>query len=96
MVDTCTGINEIQSNLAFRIFPNPGSGLFNVSVNLNSPQMIDLTVIDALGNICFEKNQMMNSSTSNITLDLGTFSKGVYMVQLKGANGCAVKRLVID
>lgn len=67
------GINDIQNINSIDIYPNPSDGLLSIRTNENIEKV---QLLDLLGNIVYTEY------TSNNTLDLSAFSKGVYFVHI--------------
>ncbi|MBL7933552.1 MAG: T9SS type A sorting domain-containing protein [Bacteroidia bacterium] len=71
-----TGVGEISGlSKGIKIGPNPTKGTFEI-MNTNG-QALSVKVFDISGKFLFVKN-----ITSETTVDLGNYSKGVYFVQL--------------
>ena len=83
-----TGISTVENNIGVDVFPNPSEGMFTVQTNFNYNQ---IEVLDLLGRKVFSKNNHVN------TIDLSTFSKGTYILQLTDSNNKTIRhQLVID
>lgn len=67
-----------------KLWPNPTTGRVTVEVEGGNPMQI--TVLDATG------RELMRSSER--TLDLGTFSAGVYYIRVVGENGVWMKKVL--
>ncbi|MDB5283215.1 MAG: type sorting protein [Bacteroidota bacterium] len=91
-VENCTGISEVSLYETINVFPNPNHGVFTIELKENQG-IYKLILCDELGRICFEKN---NEQGNNISVSIPSLSKGVYVLQLKGANTNAVKRILVD
>ena len=73
-----TGVDEVNSNNALAVFPNPSTGKFNV-VEGNS--MIELiTVFDMYG------KHIETFNTTNV-IDLTKYESGIYMLNITKQNG---------
>lgn len=71
-----------ESKLKISLFPNPTSGLVNVSFTTLEPALqpdAELLVFDAAGRLVLRQKEMLLQSS----LDLGAFDPGVYQVVLK-------------
>jgi hypothetical protein len=78
--DIGSGIFEITEKL--QIFPNPGTGIFQLSIPSVSNTEMVIEVIDVLGKVVYSKNVFFNST---YTLDLTGHSKGIY--EVRASNG---------
>ncbi|OUV69704.1 MAG: hypothetical protein CBC83_09825 [Flavobacteriales bacterium TMED123] len=80
---------EHISSTSISIFPNPTKGLFFV----NSSEKINTLVIrNILGSVVFSSN------TDNVSdiIDLSSFNKGVYLIELNTASGIITKKLIVE
>ncbi len=79
----CTGIEEYSTE-TYSVFPNPGTGIFNVELSKdNTIQKID--VYNVLGEKILE-----SSTTTNVhrdTIDLSDFPEGVYIFRIIPGSG---------
>ncbi len=73
------------------IYPNPSSGLFNVSIGNNKVNKVD--VLNMLGEKVFATS-LLNPQSSN-TLDLSSQQNGIYFMKVYSSEGNAIKKLII-
>jgi PKD repeat protein len=90
-----TGIREDEALLnSMNVFPNPNDGHFMLEVILNDKTVYTLSISDVTGREIY--TEKLNSIGSNQrTLDLSTYGKGVYLVEISGAKGRAVKKIIV-
>ena len=81
--NTLTLFEEIGS---FSIYPNPSSGLVNIAGDFTEEVVIN--VFDNIG-----QKVLSEKSALDIRLDLSSFGKGMYFIQIDGSN---VYPVVID
>lgn len=94
----CTsGINDFNAELssALSVLPNPNNGQFTVSVNAASRVSGEMVVVDITGRTVYSQ-RLDVAGLYNTTLDLTKYSKGLYTVQLRTANGVASKKISIQ
>jgi hypothetical protein len=77
------GIEE-ENKIDLSIYPNPNNGNFNISLDGQSENNIEIVIKNILGQIVHENN--INSSTNSIDLNLQHLKKGVYIVDLLDNN----------
>jgi N-acetylneuraminic acid mutarotase len=87
---TPLSINEWNVKEYQRIYPNPSSGIFNVSLNKIETQV---NVIDVLGN-CVLNKKCGNELVQKI--DLSDRSKGIYLIQILSEDKIRTERIVIE
>lgn len=79
------GLIKGNSSSAFMVYPNPSKGLFNVSGDFTT-----LEVVDMFGRVVFNSTQPIKE------IDLTSFSVGIYTLNVKTSNGIESHRLVLN
>ena len=75
-----------------RIYPNPSSGLFRLSLNNLEAESIQVEVFDLNGLKIFETVNPIKDD--HIDIDLSDFSAGVYLIQIKARQEIISKRII--
>ncbi len=84
-----TGITDDQ-NIAIAVYPNPSSGLVNVT--LPKGQVYEMEVTDMTGKVI-----LTQKITTDITqVNLSKAAKGIYLLKVTGENGMAVRKLIVE
>jgi PKD repeat protein len=96
-VENCaSGIAPAAGDLANQVavFPNPTNGVFNVSLKLDAPEQVNITVVNTLGQ---EVTRIAedNMSANIFSVNLSDQAAGVYMLHITAGNQSATKRIVI-
>lgn len=87
------GIDEIYNNEIFNLFPNPATEYIVVSLPENILTPCSIEIVDMMGKKMYSKtNQTGNVST----IDLRTFSKGIYFLTVVCQEKKQTKKLVIN
>jgi len=88
-----TSIDEINNNgnLQLNIFPNPVSGILNVS--LKESNTIDLSILNTLGQTIIKK-QLPKNNQENIQLNISSLPSGIYIIQVTGKNNSATAKFI--
>ena len=89
-------ITGVLSNSNFElnnisIYPNPSTGIFNVSLGNIAPSLIE--VYDLTGKIILSKKDIVTSN-SELAIDLSSASQGVYFVKIIENQNQIVKRII--
>lgn len=96
--DTLTGINQvIAPNFSLgNCYPNPANTNVNIPMNLVRGDMVSVKVTDMLGREVYTKSYgMLPYGRNNLSLDVCTYSKGVYFYTVKvGINSLTSKMIV--
>ena len=87
--DTVTD-NEANENTIF-IYPNPSSGLFNLSMNENKVELIKIHSINGQE----VETIGVTNKNSTINIDLYSYPEGIYTIQLITNSSVINKKLVI-
>src|SRR3989344_2270608 len=76
LVDACLGINEVSQE-ALVAYPNPGNGMFTVSMEVKN-QLTNLKVVDLQGK---PMDAGLTIQGTEVSIDLTKASNGVYLLQ---------------
>lgn len=76
IVSPCTGIEELE-NTRLNIYPNPGTGVFNIHATAD----LKVTVTNQTGQVL----STVNIKSGDSTIDLSGFAAGIYLIS--GQNG---------
>lgn len=88
-----TASTEELSKDAFRIFPNPSSGILNIT--LRDDQLIDrIEVYSITGKLIH--SELIGFNTTEMRLSLESLETGTYLVRLVTANGTGVEKIQIN
>ncbi len=90
-LNTLQGINEVVTQSNFSVYPNPTTGLLNITSQLlTHNNVISYQVVDVIG-----KTIINNKTTNtNFTVDLSSLTPGVYFVKLSINNLSIVKKII--
>ncbi|MGE0638627.1 MAG: C25 family cysteine peptidase [Bacteroidia bacterium] len=95
-LNTTVGIND-AGVVGLSLFPNPTSGILNISYALESQSAVSVDIYTTTGQLVYSKNYGTQAAgLQNITLDASGFSAGVYSLALRTEKGNAVKRVVVE
>ncbi len=87
------GINEITQNDLLNVYPNPGSGNFEIAYTSKANGNVTLTVVNALGQKIKTVSAEKTSDLLRYNLDLTNCPSGIYFVEAILPDGKAVKRI---
>lgn len=91
-VDNTVGMGENSvSNVS--IYPNPGTGRYQLTLNTENQGQISIKVINLLGKVVFESNNHSNGLLQE-NLNLEYLSDGVYFLKVEG-NGISVLKKIV-
>lgn len=89
-----TAINELSgNNIIINVFPNPAKNAF--IVNTENVDALSITVRSILGNTVLTTKA--DSKTHETEIRTGSWTKGIYFVEVKDNNGsAAIKKIVVN
>ena len=92
-----TGWNtSISDNLDLnniRVYPNPGSGMFNINFELSKPIHAEIGIFDLLGQKVFTSHGKI-SPNQNIPVDLSGFSNGIYYLRIHAGRSMKTIKMI--
>ncbi|MDG1718644.1 MAG: T9SS type A sorting domain-containing protein, partial [Flavobacteriales bacterium] len=88
-VEGGTTINNLD------VYPNPSRDIFNVSFTSEDVQDLDVRIINVIGEVVYTEN--LNEFVGEYTkqVDLSTYTKGVYFLEITTDNGVINKKAVL-
>ncbi|HNQ12567.1 MAG TPA: T9SS type A sorting domain-containing protein [Bacteroidia bacterium] len=89
---TSVGLNEIQLDYTFSLFPNPSSGNFNITLNKNFKDG-KIAVINLLGECVFEEHLI---NQSNKEIQMKNISHGIYFVKVFDGEQSYCKKIIVE
>lgn len=78
-----------QSQQSFELFPNPGSGIFNIRTDMKN---YNVSVCNMLGENVYTKHAV---NDDYIQMDISNYSKGVYLVRLYNGSSSVIRKIVL-
>lgn len=96
-LNTATGISPVAADNAVNpvaIYPNPGTGVFTVTVGKGQSSEGVLEVYDVLGNKV--QSVMLHANTSDYKLDLSGYSKGIYMLNMISGDQRYSEKIILE
>lgn len=82
-----TAVQDITvANIGMSIYPNPTSGIINISWDATNAGMANVQVSDVTGRNVYTSSVDMGTNAGTANLNLGGIAKGIYMISVK-ANG---------
>lgn len=87
IISTGKSSAKLVSKPEIEIFPNPSTGIFN----LTTSQPVEVSVIDSNGRVVYNLFEVYN----NTIIDLSQFAKGIYFAKIKSLDNQEVKKLIL-
>jgi hypothetical protein len=93
-LEAISGAQEVAGGGNWKIRPNPSTGLFELCCHTNAPKNTAFRVYDFGGRLLWE--QSVQETPSEVRIDLREAPVGVYLLEIKDANGSAWMKLVVQ
>lgn len=95
LVQNCTGISDSDFGTAFTVYPNPGDGNFNLTVNQDFDTSTEISIINLLGTKVYSRTNGQISSGTNISFNLTDQPEGIYYLKIKTDTGIFIQKILI-
>jgi hypothetical protein len=84
-VNVVTSLNELYGGLEAKVYPNPSTGLFNISWTGFAEGNVDFTVIDACGRQVTSGRWLATDASFDTILDLNGLENGLYRLSVNAS-----------
>jgi hypothetical protein len=78
------------------VYPNPSRDVFNVAFTSEDVQDLEVRVINVVGEVVYTENLQQFVGEYTKSLDLGTYTKGVYFLEITTNSGVVNKKLILQ
>ncbi|WP_299622534.1 T9SS type A sorting domain-containing protein [uncultured Tenacibaculum sp.] len=82
--------DETTALTGITLYPNPSENIFNISRNTNED--LDIKVFDLSGKEVFTRK---NDKNLNISIDLGNYAKGIYILNMSSEGKTSTQKLIL-
>jgi hypothetical protein len=92
-ITTSVGVDNAMLDRAVTVYPNPGTGLYTVAVNLEGIEVVQFELVNSLGQriLSFREEGF---GTNDLALDLQNQPEGVYFLRAIHGDAQIVKKIV--
>ena len=87
-----TGINNSNSLIDITIQPNPTNGIFTINNLTNIAGDVQLKIFDISSRLIL--NKIISTNKDKIEVDIASYNKGIYFMQLTTEKGTITKRII--
>ncbi len=96
-VDVCTtGIHAPDAAAQILVYPNPASDNMSVEISIGAPQMVEVNLINMLGQIVYTSNSLQASGKTILNINTQSSPRGIYLLQVKTSSGMQVKKVELQ
>jgi hypothetical protein len=92
------GINEAEKNTLsnLSIYPNPASKQLNLAFVAQNSSSVSISLTNVAGLKVYNETFSNHSETYNQTIDVSSFPKGMYFIDIRSENGNVIRKIVIE
>jgi hypothetical protein len=90
------GINNIENNNRYAVYPNPSKGSFTVKGIMNTDKPVDIEITNALGQVIYHDVAITNNRELNKQITLNNISNGVYYLHLRTENESKALKITVQ
>lgn len=95
-IPSLVGIEENEILNAISVYPNPTTGLFNITTSNANFTQLTITVIDIQGKEVFNTSDKNYSSNYNKQINLENLAKGIYYIKLNTGAAVKMQKLIVQ
>ena len=89
-------LKENITNLNVIVFPNPNQGIFNINIESENSQELNLIVRNVIGMNVYSKSLNYSQATTSHTVDLSFLPKGIYFLDMILDDQELYRKLIIE
>jgi hypothetical protein len=87
---------QVLDNVAIQYYPNPTNGILNIKLtDVVAKEAKLITIFNTTGIIVGQYKVQANSNKT-IAVDMGTYAKGLYIIQLKSLTANSTNRIILQ
>lgn len=90
-----TGLVENVLENGFNVFPNPTSGQLNVTMDLPKATVVNMTVVNVLGEVVSQQANGFGAGAQQVTMDLSGLAQGSYFLNIIADGMTATRKVTI-
>lgn len=95
LVKNCTGINDLSA-ASVKLYPNPNSGEFTLTLKSHQTDNVNINVYDAIGSVVYSIKNLNTQNTNSEQISLPNIPSGMYYVEVKGNYINKVIRMMVQ
>ena len=78
------------------VYPNPSRDVFNVAFTSEDVQDLEVRVINVVGEVVYTEDLQQFVGEYTKSIDLGSYTQGVYFLEITTNNGVVNKKLILQ
>ena len=85
----------VMAEKTFKIYPNPGSGIFNLQLNNYQNTKMEVRITDVMGKLIAVKSLVISNSVEIVPFNIVKHPAGVYNVQFISETGVQSTKIIV-
>lgn len=90
-----TSINEAETGSNLKIFPNPTSGVFTISLDQIKSSEIQIIIINLSGHTVYQDIFTNSGFAVTTNVDISNLSKGCYILRIVGESELVYRQIIL-
>lgn len=86
--------SNVDNDFQFSVYPNPFQDEITLEIKSVENERVYIRLLDMSGRILYNQNSMVSSGLTNLKIQLDSFSKGIFWIQISGKNFSLNKSIV--
>ncbi|MBS7787869.1 T9SS type A sorting domain-containing protein [Flavobacterium sp. CYK-55] len=78
--------SDFDSSMSIKVYPNPSNDQVTLQYILSQQSQVHISITNSLGQLISSRTEKNNSGEQNQTIDLTSFSQGIYFITLQTDN----------
>ncbi len=96
-LSSLVGVEDNATITSLIISPNPAKNNVQLSLNLNESKNVNVSIYNSLGAVVFSSNKgQLSSGSHSIDINVSSFAKGIYYLNLQLGENNIAKKIVIE
>jgi hypothetical protein len=85
-----------KQGMLFELYPNPSSGVFNITFRADSQEPITVDVLELSGRVLYTRTYMAQLGENQLTVALSEYTSGMYLVQLRQNGKVSTAKIMMN
>jgi hypothetical protein len=95
-VSDCLGINSADAQTGISVYPNPANNFVTVELQLGSSQVVEMKMVNLLGETVYASKANQPAGKTPLYINTTSLARGVYLLQVKTANGIQTRKIELQ
>lgn len=92
-LDPSVGINQVNAETSFQIFPNPTDGMFMLNIISDRSETYQISLSNLQGEMVYQKTSKPSVGLKQ-DIDISSYPNGVYLLEIKSSTLNRVERII--